>query len=116
MDDAIPPATPPPPPPAFTPPPPVIVPPAQPRPVKRGRGWMIFAIILLVLLGLSMLVNFSQFAGSVMHVRSGGPVVSARYAGPRLEEAVLEDNSSANKIAVIDVNGIITGSPMNQQG
>jgi len=77
---------------------------------------MIFAIILLVLLGLSMLVNFSQFAGSVMHVRSGGPVVSARYAGPRLEEAVLEDNSSANKIAVIDVNGIITGSPLNQQG
>jgi protease IV len=77
---------------------------------------MIFAIILLVLLGLSVLVNFSQFAGSVMHVRGGGPVVSARYAGPRLEEAVLEDNSSANKIAVIDVNGIITGSPMNQQG
>jgi protease-4 len=115
MDDAIPPATPPPP--AFSPPPPVIVPPTPPRPAKRGWGWMVFAIILLVLLGLSMLVNLSQFAGSVMHGGRGSVAVnSARYAGPRLEEAVLEENGAASKIAVIDVNGIITGSPLNQQG
>jgi protease-4 len=113
MDDAIPPATPPPP--VFIPPPPVIVPPSQPRPAKRGRGWMIFAIILIVLLGLSMLVNLSQFAGNVMH-RTAGPMNSARYVGPRLDEAIVEDNDAANKIAVIDVNGIITGSPIDQQG
>lgn len=77
---------------------------------------MVFAIILLVLLGLSMLVNFSQLAGSMMHVRTGGPVSSARSAGPRLDEEILEDNSSSSKIAVVEVNGIITSAPADQQG
>src|SRR3954464_5785694 len=103
MDDAIPPSAPPPPP-AFTPPPPVIFPTPQPRTQKRGRGWMVFAIVLLVLLLVSVLMNFSQLAGSVMHVRGGGSVVRTRYAGPRLEEALIEDNSSSIKIAVVDVD------------
>jgi len=114
MDDSIPPVTPPPPP-AFNPPPPVIVPPSQPRPVKRGRGWMVFAIILVVLLALSMLVNLSQFAGSVMRVGSTRSVASTRYAGPRLDETIVEDNGGTSKIAVVDVKGIITSSPINQQ-
>jgi len=93
MDDAIPPSTPPPP--QFTAPPPVIVPPSHPRPQRRGgRGWMVCSIILLVLLALSTLVIFSQFAGSVMHVRSGTSMTSTRYVGPRLDEAVLEDNNA----------------------
>jgi protease-4 len=115
MDDAIPPTTPPPPP-AFNPPPPVIVPPGQPRPAKRGRGWMVFAIILLVLLALSMLVNMSQFARRVMHAGGARSVTNTRYAGPRLDEAIVEDNGAKSKIAVIDVKGIITSSPVNQQG
>jgi protease IV len=114
MEDANPPVTPPPP--AFIPPPPVIVPPSQPRRQKRGRGWMIFSIVLLVLLCLSMLIIFSQFAGSVMHAGSSRSVTSARYAGPRLDETVLEENYASSKIAVLDVNGIITSSPANQQG
>ena len=114
MEDANPPVTPPPP--AFSPPPPVIVPPSQPRPQKRGRGWMVFAIVLLVLLGFSMLINFSQFARSVMHVSSSRSVASARYAGPRLDESIIEDNSATTKIAVLDVKGVITDSPTSQQG
>jgi protease-4 len=78
---------------------------------------MIFAIILLVLLGLSMLVNFSQLAASVMHVSRGGPMVSrTREVGPRLDEAVLEDNGASSKIAVVEVNGIITSTAIDQQG
>jgi len=78
---------------------------------------MIFAIILLVLLGLSLLVNFSQLAGSVVRVSGSRSVGNSRVSGPRLEETVLEDNSRPSaKIAVIDVNGVITGSPMNQDG
>jgi protease-4 len=116
MDDAFPPTTPPPPP-AYAPPPPVIVPPAAPRPAKRGRGWMIFAIIVVILLGLSVLVNFCLFAGSIVHGSRGAVAVNnSRYVGPRLEEAVLEDNGAANKIVVIDVDGVITSSPLNQQG
>jgi protease-4 len=115
MDDAIPPATPPPP--AFTPPPPVIAPQSPSRPQKRGRGWMVFAIILLVLLCLSVLVNFSQLAGSIMHVSGSTHTVSTtRTAGPRLDETVLEDNSGYNKIAVVDVKGVITSNPVSQGG
>ena len=43
--------------------PPVIVAPVTPP--RRGRGWMIFAIILLVLLGISMLGNFSGLVGNM---------------------------------------------------
>jgi protease-4 len=78
---------------------------------------MIFAIILLVLLGLSALLNFSQFASSVMHVSRGGAIASrTREVGPRLEEAVIEDNGASSKIAVVEVNGIITSSAIDQQG
>ncbi len=75
---------------------------------------MVLAIILLVLLGLSMLVNLSQFVGSAMH---GGrsALSSGTGTGPQLDEAVLEDNKSSDKIAVVDVDGIITGEA-NQQG
>ncbi len=113
MDDSVPPVVPPPP--AYTPPP-IIVPPGQPRRPKRGRGWMVFAIILLVLLGLSMLVNLSQFVGSAMHgSRSAISLNGGKENGPRLDETVLEDNKSSDKIAVVDVDGIITGEA-NQQG
>jgi protease IV len=77
---------------------------------------MIFAIVLVVLLGLSLLINFSQFAGSVMHVSNSRSVASSRYVGPRLDEIILEENGAASKIAVVDVNGIITSSPVSQQG
>ncbi len=77
---------------------------------------MVFAIVLLVLLALSMRVNFSQFAGNVMHGGSSRSVTSARSVGPRLDETVLEENYASSKIAVIDVNGVITSSPASQQG
>ena len=78
---------------------------------------MVFSIILLCLLGLSILVILSQFASRVM--RGGGrarAVASANYAGPRLDEAIVEENGGTSKIAVVDVKGIITSSPVNQQG
>lgn len=77
---------------------------------------MIFAIILLVLLGLSALLNFGQFASGLAHV-GGGPVSArTREVGPRLDEVVLEDNNASIKIAVVEVNGIITGAAIDQQG
>ena len=73
---------------------------------------MILAIILLVLLGLSVIGNLSQMASGVVSVNG----VGGRTAGPKLEEAVLEDNDSANKIAVLDVTGIITSRADDQDG
>jgi len=114
MDDAIPPVTPPPP--AYPPPPPVITPQGQPRTPKRGRGWMVFAIILIVLLCLSVLLNFGLFAGSVARVSGARSVGGSRAAGPRLDETILEDNHASAKIAVIDLKGIISSSPVSQEG
>ncbi len=55
------------PPPSFTPPP-VITPPPPPKP-RRGRGWMIFAIILLVLLFISLFGNLTQFVSRMLAVQ-----------------------------------------------
>jgi protease-4 len=104
-----PPATPPPPP--LTPPP-VIVPPSSTPPRRRGRGWMIVALVLLVLLGMSVLANLS-------HLLSGfGPMKVARSnsAGPRLEEVSTEDNGASSKIALVEVDGIITSRALDQGG
>jgi protease-4 len=85
--------------------------PQSPAP-KRGRGWMVFAIILLVLLVISMLMNLGQFASGLGGVATG----HGRMAGPRLDEAILVDNNAPEKIAVIDVNGIITSRALDQSG
>jgi protease-4 len=105
-----PPAAPPPPP---LSPPPVIAPPAPPTPPRRRYGWMIFAVILLLLLGISVLVNLSHFVGGFSPIA----VTRARTAGPRLEEVVTEDNDAPNnKIAVVDIEGIITSRAIDQSG
>jgi len=67
---------------------------------------MIIAIILFVMLGLSLLANFGQLVESLVGL--GGPG-NKRTAGPRLDEVVLEDNRGSDKIAVIRVEGIISG-------
>src|ERR1044071_3834833 len=106
-------APPPPPPPPPAAPPPLIVPPAVPPQRRRGRGWMVLAIVLLVFLGISMLFNAGSFFGGILHGRSGR---YARTAGPRFEEVIYEDNDAANKIAIVEVSGIITSAVIDQGG
>lgn len=78
---------------------------------------MIFAIILLVLLLISLFGNFTQFVSRALTFNNGfGGGISAREAGPNLDEYLLKDNDSANKIAVITVDGIISDSLMDQAG
>jgi protease IV len=117
MDENVPPpiSTPPPsapsPPPLATPPLITALPAGQTR--RTGRGWMIVALILFVLLGFSVLFNFGNFAGNLLHGRN---VKYTRTVGPRLEEIVYEDNDSANKVALIEVDGIITGRALDGSG
>jgi len=99
------------------PPPPVITATPPPKP-RRGRGWMVFAIILLVLLLFSVFGNFAQAISHVLsfnHFNDNFSTVTAE-AGPRLEEVMLKDNDSRYKIAVIPLEGIITGSEVDQAG
>jgi protease-4 len=104
------------PPPPLTPPP-VITPPPPSKP-RKSRGWMIASIILFVLLGFSWLVMITQ---GISHALTGGfnrglKNTTAREVGPKLDECILEDNDSRNKIAVITVDGIITGQTAEQSG
>ena len=66
---------------------------------------MVLAVVLFILLGISMLYNLGNFAGNVLR---GHGSKYTRTAGPRLDEVVYEDNDAANKIVVIEVNGIIS--------
>jgi protease-4 len=101
-------------------PPPVITPPPQIKP-RKSRGWMIFAIILLVLLCLSLFGNFTQLISSALNLKNnfnpaGFKTTSTRQSGPRLDEYVLENKGSGDKIAVITVDGIITSHTSDQAG
>jgi protease-4 len=109
----IPPLSTPPGPPPLPAAPPLMVAPAPSRPPRRGRGWMIFALLLLVLLGISVLFNLGHFFEKIISV---GGMQSHRTGGPRLEEVVLEDNGGNSKIAVISVEGIITSRMLDQSG
>jgi len=73
---------------------------------------MIFALVVLVLLGISVLFNLGHLARSFM------PMSASRThtIGPRLEEATTEDNDAAVKIAVVEVDGIITDRAIDQSG
>ncbi len=80
---------------------------------------MITSIILLAVLAFSLFGNLAQFIGSALSFRSGlhsESFGSARDAGPKLEEFVLENNKSQNKIAVISVDGIISSHEFNGSG
>src|SRR5262245_31780232 len=107
MDSNLPPASPsaPPPPPPLNPPPPIIVAPVS-TPPRKSRVWMVIAIVLFVLLGLSLLANFGQLLDSLAGL-SG--TTHQRSGAPRLDEVVLEENHSSEKIAMIPVEGIISG-------
>jgi protease IV len=104
--------TPPPPPPL--PPPPVITPPAPKK--CRSWGWMFVSIFLALLLGLAGLVIIGQFSARSLNFNHAFKTAGAREAGPKLEEYVLEDNDSQNKIAVITVDGIITEHEFDGNG
>jgi protease-4 len=103
-----------PPPPPFNPPPPSIMAPMPPRP-RKSRGWMIFAIVLLVALCISVLLNFGQFVTGLMPMKAAR-LGATESAAPKLDEVLLEDNDSSSKIAVIDVDGIITSRSVDQGG
>ncbi len=107
-----PPYTPPPPVPPAAKPPPIIA--SAQRPQKIGTGWKISAIVFLVLLMLSLLLNFKHLVGGV--VSSGGVRPYHNTYGPRLEEVTIRESVSRNKIVVIPIEGVITGQAVDGGG
>src|SRR6266699_645372 len=89
-------------------PPPLITPP-PPRPPRRGNAWMKIAIVLGILLVVRVLSNFRQVVHGVT-VRAN----SGRQAREHLEEVTFENNQSKNKIAILDITGIISSEPWDR--
>jgi protease-4 len=92
-------------------PPPLSAPLSRSRPSRRGLGWMIVAVVLAVLLVVSLMGNFQQFAR--------GLAVRGKLSKPlhqRLEEVTVEHNYSRHKIAIVDVAGIISSEPWDRTG
>ncbi len=77
---------------------------------------MITALILAGLLVFAGLVIVGQSAFHALRFNHSFKTTGAREAGPKLEECVLEDNDSENKIAVITVAGIITSHAPDSSG
>jgi protease-4 len=96
-----------PPPPPLNRPPPVISPLPAPRPAKKGGGWKVFAIILVVVLVFSLLFNLKHAALAVAGVKLKSP----HSNGPRLEEVTVRDEDASDKIVVVPIEGVISGEP-----
>ena len=89
-------------------PPPLITPP-PPRPPRTGTAWMKLAIVLGILLVLSVLSNLRHVVhGASLRAKSG------RQVREHLEEVTFENNQSKNKIAVLDIAGIISSDPWDR--
>ena len=83
---------------------------------RKSRGWMVASLILVVLLGFSLLGNLTQFIVHSLNWTHNLKSGTAREVGPKLDEAILEDNKSRNKIAVITVEGLITDHADDEEG
>lgn len=81
---------------------------------------MITSIILIVLLAFSLFTILILLVASAFPFNKHGirteAFNSTRNVGPRLDECILEDNHSPNKIAVVTVDGIITSHDRNESG
>ena len=93
-------------------PPPLISPAPRPVPPRKSTGWKIAALILGCLLLLSLFSNLR----SLFHVFMSGSTRTTHTAGPRLEETVVEDNGSDHKIAIVSVEGVISGQMFDRGG
>jgi len=103
MDDQPPPQQPlPPVPPPLAPPPIIYAPPAKPS--GCSVVWKILAIVLLLVVGLIFVSRLLHFSTAVAVTR--GRAMTDRVRS--LEEVVVEQTNSDNKIAVVTVDGIIS--------
>lgn len=105
METNLPPNVPPPIPPS---PPPIFVstPPAR----RSGRGWMLLSLLLIGILGFLILGRVASAAFGA------GRNVVGTESGRVFEEITVENRDAADKIAIVDVEGLITSQPWDPAG
>jgi protease IV len=86
----------------------MMMPPARP---SSGAIWKVLTLVFLVLLVLSVFLNFAGFSRSV--------IPRARVTTDRirnLEEIAISSTNSDNKIAVIEIDGVISSGEIDRSG
>lgn len=109
MESNVPPQAPPPLAPSAPSQPPIIVAAAPPQ-RRGGRGWMILSLVLMGLLGFLL---FGKIASSMLN--AGGHMTGTE-SGRLFEEITVENRSAPDKIAIVDVEGMITSEPWDPAG
>jgi protease-4 len=89
--------------------PPIIVA-APPQRGGGGRGWMVLSFVLLAVL----VLLFVAQVGSSIFKNSGH--VTGTESGRLFEEVTVENRGAADKIAIVDVSGMITSEPWDPAG
>jgi protease-4 len=92
------------------PPPPIISPPPPP-PSRGGAIWKALAVVFIALFIVSVCGNFLSISRSFLPVGHG-----AADRDRNLEEVVIEHTNLDSKIAVITVDGVITGGEQDHTG
>ena len=81
-----------------------------PQPPRRRIGLWLLVLLLFGLLTLSLLSNMGYYLESVSS--TGG----ARLARPKMNEVLVENNGSKDKILIADVSGIISNLALDRSG
>src|SRR5438552_3542322 len=79
-------------------------------PQRGGRGWMFLSFLLLLVLAVIVLGKVSSL------MFGAGKQVIGSESGHHFEEVTVENGASPDKIAIIDVSGIITSEPWDRTG
>ena len=65
---------------------------------------------------ISLFGNFAQLVSQALTFKGGLGNGISREVGPNLDECLIKDNDASSKIAVVTVDGIITGQTVDQAG
>ena len=87
--------------------PPIIITQPPPPPRQSGSGWRVFALILLLLLVGSIGLNMIRFAGALV----GGGGATGAQSGQQFHEVVVDHARASDKIAILEVKGMISSEP-----
>src|SRR5687767_6957432 len=94
--------------------PPIIVHTPPPPPPPRGGGFLKFlgVLFLVGVLLIGGLFALSFFAGSLLD----GPTSAGAQSGKKLHEITVDNPTATDKIAIIDVEGMITSASFDGSG
>jgi protease-4 len=101
--------------PNYSGPPPIIVN-TPPPPRQSSTGWKVFCGLLVLLLLGSMALNFLHFTSLLFSGGGGGGASTGAQSGQKFREVVVDNPDADDKIAILEVKGMISSEPWSRGG